>query len=94
MGARGASSTSHFWLWGEDGASIDSGVALDTNYHTHLVYSDGSNIGYSIDGAAPVVHTGKHGITVACEWFAHAQETASRTVNCDMCFMLVGLKIP
>jgi len=88
MGGNGNVSTTHFSLYGAAGASIDSGIALDFNLHTHMAWNDGTNSNYMIDAnapitgtAAPAVDGGGYGIvtdtaavsrTLDVSWFAIA----------------------
>lgn len=54
VGVRGAVSTTNFHMYGAAGTAIDSGVAIDTAYHLHEGYRDGTNSYYRIDGGTPV----------------------------------------
>lgn len=54
MGVNGAYSLTNFVLAGRTGGAIDSGVPIDTNYHLHQGWRDGSTANYQIDAGAVV----------------------------------------
>lgn len=48
-GVRGATSTTNFFVWGNNGTTIDSGLAIDTVERTHEFYRNGTTGFYYID---------------------------------------------
>lgn len=49
MGVVGSVSTTNYVLKGSAGSSLNSGVAIDTNFHTHRAWRAGSTTFYQVD---------------------------------------------
>lgn len=57
LGVYGPTSTTNFVLWGAAGTAIDSGVAIDTNFHSFYAWRDGATSYVQVDSNAPASGT-------------------------------------
>ncbi|HZN64730.1 MAG TPA: hypothetical protein VFB66_05475 [Tepidisphaeraceae bacterium] len=90
MGVNGDVSAANFTCFGASGVSINSGLAIDAAWRTHVYWRDGANGFYQIDSLAPVAGTAR--VLNDSYRCAHALDSAGgtdRTVDFAWSFIAV-----